>query len=117
MRVGVFILGRSQRICSHFTRHPGDAVVWIADATAPNDAGVMAAPGEHKRLVEHHGGHGCIQRKPGRGVVSRPLTNLAPAIRPVTLRFLRVDDDATVYLNGHLGGATSRLVGRLRFGD
>lgn len=82
--------------------------IWIADATAPNDAGVMAAPGLNTSGWSNITvGTDVFNGSQGAAWYRATLTNLASAIRPVTLRFLGVDDDATVYLNGHLVGQHS----------
>src|SRR6266446_3190863 len=79
--------------------------VWIADDNAPNDAATMAAPGLNtSNWTNVTVGTDVFNGRVGYAWFRASITKLASLLRPLTLHFLSVDDNATVYLNGHLLG-------------
>jgi beta-galactosidase len=83
---------------------PGTPVtqwICIADDSAPSDAATMAAPGLNTSTWTNVTvGTDVFGGRVGSAWFRSSLTNLASAVRPLTLHFLGVDDNATVYLNG-----------------
>ncbi|HEV2207633.1 MAG TPA: glycoside hydrolase family 2 TIM barrel-domain containing protein [Verrucomicrobiae bacterium] len=79
--------------------------VWIADDNAPTDAGTMAAPGlDTSSWTNVTVGTDVFNGRLGYAWFRATLTPLSTPARPLTLHFLNVDDNATVYLNGVLVG-------------
>ncbi len=79
--------------------------VWIADDNAPTDASIMAAPGlDTSTWTNGTVGTDVFNGRVGYAWFRTSITNLASAVRPLSLYFLSVDDNATVYLNGTLIG-------------
>ena len=79
--------------------------VWLADDNAPTDAATMAAPGLNTSAwTSVSVGTDVFGGRVGYAWFRTAITNLASAVRPLTLHFLSVDDNATVYLNGTLIG-------------
>ena len=82
--------------------------VWIADNNAPNDAAVMAAPGLNTATWTNVAvGTDVFGNRVGYAWFRTTITNLASLTRPLSLSFLSVDDNATVYLNGTMIGQHS----------
>ncbi len=78
---------------------------WIADDNAPTDAAAMADPSLNTSSWANVAvGTDVFGGRLGYAWFRASLPNLASAIRPITLHFLSVDDNATVYLNGQLLG-------------
>ncbi len=78
---------------------------WIADDNAPNDAATMAAPGlDVSAWAGVTLGTDVFQGRVGYAWFRSAITNLASLPRPLSVWFASVDDNATVYLNGHLVG-------------
>ena len=79
--------------------------VWIADDNAPTDASTMAAPGLNTSTWTNVTvGTDVFDGRIGYAWFRTTITNLASAVRPLSLYFLSVDDNAAVYLNGTLIG-------------
>jgi beta-galactosidase len=79
--------------------------VWIADDNAPTDAATMAAPGLNtSNWTNVTVGTDVFNGRVGYAWFRSSVMNLASAVRPLTLHFLGVDDNATVFLNGTLIG-------------
>ena len=79
--------------------------VWIADDNATNDAGTMAAPGlDTSSWTNVIVGTDVFSNRVGYAWFRSVIPPLTSAVRPVTLSFLNVDDNGTVYLNGVLLG-------------
>src|SRR5450759_3981051 len=91
---------------SSTTTTPGTPLtqwVWIADDNALTDAAIMAAPGLNTSLWTNETvGTDVFGGRVGCAWFRTSITNLASSVRPLTLHFLSVDDNATVYLNGTL---------------
>jgi beta-galactosidase len=82
--------------------------VWIADDNAPNDAATMAAPGlDTSTWTNVAVGTDVFGGRVGYAWFRSAIPPLASAARPLTLHFLNVDDNGTVYLNGTLVGQHS----------
>ena len=91
------------------TVNPGGASitqwVWIADDNAPNDAPIMAAPGlDTSTWTNVTVGTDVFNNRVGYAWFRSVILPNGSAARPLTLHFLNVDDNATVYLNGLLVG-------------
>src|ERR1035441_2586457 len=79
--------------------------VWIADDNATNDAGTMAAPGlDTSSWTNVIVGTDVFSNRVGYAWFRSVIPPLTSAVRPVTLYFLNMDDNGTVYLNGVLLG-------------
>jgi beta-galactosidase len=79
--------------------------VWIADNNAPTDASIMAAPGLNTSTWTNVTvGTDVFNSRVGYAWFRSAIPPLASSGRPLTLHFLNVDDNATVYLNGTLVG-------------
>jgi beta-galactosidase len=79
--------------------------VWIADDNAPNDAGTMAAPGlDISSWTNVTVGTDVFGGRIGYAWFRSAIAPLKSSARPLTLHFLNVDDNATVYVNGALVG-------------
>jgi len=87
---------------------PITAWVWIADDNATNDAATMAAPGLDTSIWTNVTvGTDVFNSRVGYAWFRSAIAPLTSAMRPVTLYFQNVDDNATVYLNGVLLGQHS----------
>jgi beta-galactosidase len=91
------------------TVNPGGASitqwVWLADDNAPNDAATMAAPGlDTSTWTNVTVGTDVFNGRLGYAWFRSVIPPTGTAARPLTLHFLNVDDNATVYLNGLLVG-------------
>jgi beta-galactosidase len=90
---------------------PGASVtqwVWIPDDDATNDAPVMTATNlDTSTWQATTVGQDVFSNRVGSAWFRASLDTLATSGRPLTLHFLGVDDNATVYLNGVLIGAHS----------
>jgi Glycosyl hydrolases family 2, sugar binding domain/Glycosyl hydrolases family 2/Beta-galactosidase second all-beta domain len=79
--------------------------VWIADDNAPTDAAAMAAPGlDTSTWTNVTVGTDVFGGRLGYAWFRSVILPQASVPRPITLHFLDVDDNATVYLNGVLVG-------------
>jgi len=79
--------------------------VWIADNNAPNDSATMTDPNlDTSTWANVAIGTDVFQGSVGYAWFRASITNLASLIRPLAFNFMSVDDNATVYLNGHLLG-------------
>ena len=79
--------------------------VWIADNNAPNDANTMANPSLNVSTWTNVAvGTDVFNGRVGYAWFRSSITNLASLTRPLSFYFESVDDNATVYLNGHLLG-------------
>ena len=79
--------------------------VYIADANAASDAATMAAPGlDTSTWTNYTLSTDAFGGQTGYAWFRSAIPPLATAARPLTLHFLNVDDNGTVYLNGVLLG-------------
>ena len=79
--------------------------IWTADDNAPSDAAVMAAAGlDTSNWTNVTVGTDVFNGRVGYAWFRTSITNLASLERPLSFYFESVDDNATVYLNGHLVG-------------
>jgi beta-galactosidase len=79
--------------------------VWLRDDNAPNDAATMTDPNlDTSSWASVAIGTDVFNGSTGFAWFRSSITNLASLERPLSFYFISVDDNATVYLNGHLIG-------------